>query len=299
VRSVTGAGTTEFVFNAGGQRVSEWDGTTRAQLKGKYYWGSQPVAWYAPGGAAHFEHQDWEGTERLRTAYNGGVEGTFTSLPYGDAQAASGANGDAYHFAMLDSDTESGTDHAQFRQYSSTQGRWLSPDPYSGSYDFANPQSLNRYSHALNNPLSYVDPTGLYCVWDDGTHDEEPEEGGDDYATCVQDGGTWMDTASVTVDGNHPDSPGITIENGGQIYPQTIDPNNETPQQPMQPWYCGAGNSWSHPFTAPTAKQWSRWAAGDGLIGLGIAKYTKGTDPFSEALMFSSAIEAVAAAGCQ
>jgi len=161
VRSVTSAGTLEFVFNANGQRVSEWDGTTRAQLKGKYYWGSQPVAWYAPGGAAHFEHQDWEGTERLRTAYNGGVEGTFTSLPYGDAQAASGANGDPYHFAMLDSDTESGTDHAQYRQYSSTQGRWLSPDPYSGSYDFSNPQSLNRYSHALNNPLSYVDPLGL------------------------------------------------------------------------------------------------------------------------------------------
>jgi RHS repeat-associated protein len=48
-------------------------------------------------------------------------------------------------------------DHAQFRDYSLIQGRWLSPDPYDGSYDFTNPQSLNRYSYSLNNPLGYVD----------------------------------------------------------------------------------------------------------------------------------------------
>ncbi len=74
---------------------------------------------------------------------------------------ASGTDGDSYHYAMLDSDAESGTDHAQYRQYSSTQGRWLSPDLYSGSYDFTNPQSFNRYTYAENNPLANVDPSGL------------------------------------------------------------------------------------------------------------------------------------------
>jgi len=33
----------------------------------------------------HFEHQDWLGTERVRTFYNGGVEGTYQSLPLGNA----------------------------------------------------------------------------------------------------------------------------------------------------------------------------------------------------------------------
>ena len=55
-------------------------------------------------------------------------------------------------------------DHAQFRQYGSTQGRWMRPDPYSGSYDLSNPQSLDRYVYAVNNPLSYIDPSGLTMV---------------------------------------------------------------------------------------------------------------------------------------
>ena len=174
VRTVTGSAATEYVFNANGQRVSEWDGTARVQLKGKYYWGAKPVAFYttaASGSAgAHFEHQDWMGTERLRTTYNGGVEGTFTSLPWGDGPpSGTGSDLDANHYATLDHDTETGTDHAQFRQYSNTQGRWLSPDPYGGSYDASNPQSFNRYVYAMNSPLSYVDPSGLDWQYDSGT----------------------------------------------------------------------------------------------------------------------------------
>ena len=44
-------------------------------------------------------------------------------------------------------------------------GRWTAPDPYNGSYDLANPQSLNRYAYAMNNPLIYVDPSGkvVFC----------------------------------------------------------------------------------------------------------------------------------------
>jgi RHS repeat-associated protein len=38
----------------------------------------------------------------------------------------------------------------------------MSPDPYDGSYDFS--QSLNRYSYALNNPLSFRDPSGLQDI---------------------------------------------------------------------------------------------------------------------------------------
>ena len=163
VRATVGSAVTEFVFNAGGQRVSEWNGLTYAQNKGKYYWGGRPVAYYIPGGAVHFEHQDWLGTERMRTpyTYTGSNEGTFTSLPFGDGQSGTGTDGDANHYATLDHDTESDTDHAQFRQYSNTQGHWMSPDPYGGSYDVNNPQSMNRYVYTSNNPLAHVDSSGL------------------------------------------------------------------------------------------------------------------------------------------
>jgi RHS repeat-associated protein len=70
---------------------------------------------------------------------------------------------------MLDHDSESGTDHAQFRQYGNTQGRFMSPDPYDGSYDPSNPQSMNRYTYAMNNPLSYVDPSGMDWTWNGDT----------------------------------------------------------------------------------------------------------------------------------
>ena len=67
---------------------------------------------------------------------------------------------DNSQYAGLDYDSESATQHAQFRQYSSTAGRWMSPDPYDGSYDMTNPQSLNRYSYVKNNPLNAKDPAG-------------------------------------------------------------------------------------------------------------------------------------------
>jgi uncharacterized protein RhaS with RHS repeats len=59
-------------------------------------------------------------------------------------------------------------------------GRFLSPDPSGLTYaDITNPQSLNLYSYALNNPLTNTDPTGMECVWDDGSFDaaDDPQTG--------------------------------------------------------------------------------------------------------------------------
>jgi RHS repeat-associated protein len=161
VRTTVASTAADFVFNANGQRVSVWNGSTKTQLRGQYYLGAKPVGFYLAGGAAQFQHQDWLGTERMRTTYNGTVEGSFTSLPFGDGYSASGTDSDPSHFATLDHDYESDTDHAQFRQFSNAEGRWLSHDPFNGSYDFTNPQSLNRYEYVANNPLSSLDPSGL------------------------------------------------------------------------------------------------------------------------------------------
>jgi len=105
----------------------------------------------APGlprqdGNTYFEHQDWEGTGRMRTDSAGAVAATYVSLRFGDGYSANVikpiADQDNYKYASLDQDTESATGHAQFRQYSPALGRLLSPDSYSGSYDFTNPQSF-------------------------------------------------------------------------------------------------------------------------------------------------------------
>ncbi len=44
------------------------------------------------------------------------------------------------------------------RYYSPLLGRFISPDPIVPNY--SNPQALNRYSYAYNNPLKYTDPSG-------------------------------------------------------------------------------------------------------------------------------------------
>ena len=59
-------------------------------------------------------------------------------------------------------DTESGNDYFGARYYASSMGRFLSPDPFLNSGRPDDPQTWNRYTYGLNNPLKVIDPTGLY-----------------------------------------------------------------------------------------------------------------------------------------
>jgi RHS repeat-associated protein len=204
----TASATNEYVYDPMGRRVSTWLSPNNYGSEGRIYWGGQQIAYRSVDGTTYFDHQDMLGTERMRTTYSGGVGSTYTSLPWGDGYTATvnttGADQDNGHFAGLDRDAESGTEHAQFRNYASAQGRWLAPDSYMGSYNLSNPQSMNRYAYVLNNPLSLIDPTGLDC--------------GDSNGTEIGDAG------------------GTGIEVGGGC--------NPTPDPPPQPGnWCG-GASW-------------------------------------------------------
>jgi RHS repeat-associated protein len=62
-------------------------------------------------------------------------------------------------------DSANNTYHTLNREYSPTQGRWLTPDPAGmAAVDPTNPQSWNRYAYALNNPVSFTDPLGLFVL---------------------------------------------------------------------------------------------------------------------------------------
>lgn len=78
--------------------------------------------------------------------------------------------------ATYERDDETGLDFAQARYYSSTMGRFTSPDEFNGGpvelftttasanptfyAELADPQSLNKYQYSYNNPLRYNDPNG-------------------------------------------------------------------------------------------------------------------------------------------
>ena len=76
-------------------------------------------------------------------------------------------------FTGKERDAETGLDYFGARYFSGAQGRFTSTDPLLNSGHPANPQTWNRYSYALNSPLRYTDPTGMY-VWGkcSGSEDE-------------------------------------------------------------------------------------------------------------------------------
>ncbi|MCC7309115.1 MAG: hypothetical protein IT173_16255 [Acidobacteria bacterium] len=83
-----------------------------------------------------------------------GVGGRTTGLNYGSDSVRQ-------KFTGYERDNESALDFAQARYYNSSHGRFTSVDPYTPSQKVSNPQSLNRYSYVLNDPLNSVDPSGL------------------------------------------------------------------------------------------------------------------------------------------
>ena len=165
-----------YIYDAEGNRVEKQG----AGVTDTIYFGGAPIARYAggqwtdliygptgllaevPGTAAgqpSYRLTDNLGTDVGTLLANGTFVNAIDHTPFG--QVISGTTNDPYFFTGLERDGESGLDHAQFRQYASTMGRWTAPDPYLGSIDANNPQSLNRYAYVGNMPLSFTDPSGL------------------------------------------------------------------------------------------------------------------------------------------
>jgi RHS repeat-associated protein len=137
------------------------------------------------------------------------TSGTITTstniTPYGALLADN--SGDEFPFTDHERDPENGTDHTLFRQMSSAQGRWLSPDPSDGSYSLTDPQSLNRYAYLTNRPMAAVDALGLDD--DDDDDDDTGQAAGNPFPS---------DTSNVPVCGTDIDCGGAgnaLIHNGG------------------------------------------------------------------------------------
>jgi RHS repeat-associated protein len=87
------------------------------------------------------------------------VEGDFYS-PFGETSAnpLSPFTGVKHKYTSQELDSETGLYNYNARLYNPEAGRLVSAD--SIVPDPSNPQSLNRYSYVLNNPVNMIDPTG-------------------------------------------------------------------------------------------------------------------------------------------
>ncbi len=69
-------------------------------------------------------------------------------------------------YGLTERDDATGLDHTWWRKYDSFAGRWTSPDPHGGSMSIGDAQSFNRYNYTHNDPVNFIDPSGLYsgCI---------------------------------------------------------------------------------------------------------------------------------------
>jgi len=104
-----------------------------------------------------FIHQGHLSGTALVTNADGTVNGTMAYYPWGGTRDGSVPTDIRFTGQRLDG---TGLYYYNARYYDATIGRFISPDIIVP--DPANPQSFNRYSYCLNNPLKYVDPSGQY-----------------------------------------------------------------------------------------------------------------------------------------
>ena len=131
---------------------------------------------------------DQLGTPRMVFDKSGSLSGVSRHdyLPFGEdlyagtggrsnTQGYSVGDGARQKFTLKERDNETGLDFFGARYYRSTQGRFISPDRLLSSGHLENPQTWNRYPYTLNNPLTLVDPTGLFTIGAGVSHDEQEQ----------------------------------------------------------------------------------------------------------------------------
>jgi hypothetical protein len=99
-----------------------------------------------------------------------------------------------------------------FRRYNRWHSRFDQPDPYDGSYELGDPQSLNRYAYVQNDPVNFRDPEGLKkCKDIYGVEYECPSDGPLDVVTINALGWSvlpaWMSGHSPMIIGLLPADP--------------------------------------------------------------------------------------------
>ena len=195
VEKQVGTAYTEILYDASGEPLGENNRTTWSQSYVNFM--GRHIAIYQ-NNATYFPHVNSLGSTTAVTDYTGAVVEDKLFYPWGQDWAMVGTLYEQRFAKLQHRDSETSLDPTPNRMFSSTQGRWLSPDPLFGSV--ANPQSLNRYAYVLNNACSATDASGL------GPGDDGGDSGGGS-CTVNPDGSIDCPPMSVSSTGVAPPVP--------------------------------------------------------------------------------------------
>lgn len=171
--------TSTFIYDGDGGRVKKIVGNTTTRYISKLYecettgantscsrfiWaGDTRIATVAvTSGTVHYWHGDHLGSSSMITDSTGAKVQALSYYPYGDIRvnqsSATPPVDMHYKYTGKELDSSSNLYFYESRYYHAVFGRFVSPD--SIVPNFREPQDLNRYTYARNNPMLYTDPSG-------------------------------------------------------------------------------------------------------------------------------------------
>ncbi len=160
---LTAIGGTGVTYDAAGNETGVMDGSGSGWYE---QWvraeGRLAVEYMGCCSWTRYLHANALGSTEATTDQTGAEAADILLYPWGATWEEAGDPHYMEHFAgMNQEDGVNWLYPEQFRRYTMNYGRWMTPDPLGG--DVTNPQSLNRYAYALNNPTTFIDPLGLSC----------------------------------------------------------------------------------------------------------------------------------------
>ena len=155
VYSSTGTPRITYFLYDGSSLTAEVDEQGTVQSQYVYIEGIRPVA-QLRGKAFHTIHSDHQGTPRMMSDEEGKIVWQAEYTPFGKATLLVAEQSLNLRFAGQYEDAETGTHYNYLRDYNPDTGRYLTSDPMGLL------AGLNTYSYVANNPLSSIDPLGLF-----------------------------------------------------------------------------------------------------------------------------------------
>jgi RHS repeat-associated protein len=152
VRKTTASGTTTYI---GSLFEIDSSGKTIKHI----FAGSNRVATVESTGSTYYYHSDHLGSSNVITNQSGQQAQYCEYTPYGTLARNEGTDAVTHKFTGKELDS-TGLYFYGARYYDPEIGRFITADTIvQAPYD---PQSLNRYAYARNNPIKYIDPNGRW-----------------------------------------------------------------------------------------------------------------------------------------
>jgi RHS repeat-associated protein len=135
-----------------------------------YVYGLGLVSKITPDGKIYTYHYDSRGSTIAISDSTGKIVNKYTYTPFGEMAGSSESITNPFCYAGKHGIMEevNGLKFMRARYYDTETGRFLNKDLIQGSW--RSPQELNRYTYVKNNPVIWIDATGLFSwseAWSD------------------------------------------------------------------------------------------------------------------------------------